>query len=140
MLLSRYSREAILLRGFTLIEIMITVLIIAILAAIMTPQFTRYVEKGRGEEGKLMLKSIRAAEKIYKSDNTTYTNNMNNLIPHIGRPNSDSNRSFDYTIPSASSTTFTARATRRQGTNQNEYITIDDTGVLNPNGTDTWNP
>ncbi len=81
MLLSRYSGKAILLRGFTLIEIMITVLIIAILAAIMTPQFTRYVEKGRGEEGKLMLKSIRAAEKIYKSDNTTYTNNMNNLIP-----------------------------------------------------------
>lgn len=126
--------------GFTLIEIMITVLIIAILAAIITPQFARYVEKGRGEEGKLMLKSIRAAEKIYKSDNSTYTNSMNNLTAHIGSPNSDSNRSFDYTIPSANSTTFTAVATRRDGTNQNEYITIDDTGVINPNGTDTWSP
>ncbi len=126
------------LTGFTLIEIVITAIVVAILAVIMIPQYTKFVEKGRAEEGKLMLKSIRAAEKIYKADNNTYTTNMNNLQAHIGNPNSSSNRGFDYSVTSADSITFTARATRRSGVNSGEYITIDQTGTIDPSGTDTW--
>lgn len=127
--------------GFTLIEIVITAVVIAILSVIMIPQYTKFVEKGRAEEGKLMLKSIRAAEKIYRADYGTYTNNMSNLQAHIGNPNSSSNRAFNYTInPVFSSTNFTATATRRSGVNSGEYITIDQTGTINPSGTDTWSP
>ncbi|WP_345740388.1 type IV pilin protein [Halomonas getboli] len=38
-------------QGFTLIELMITVAIIAILAAIAYPSYTRYVEKARRTDG-----------------------------------------------------------------------------------------
>jgi len=126
--------------GFTLIEIVITAVVIAILSAIMIPQYVKFVEKGRGEEAKLMLKSIRAAEKIYKADNNTYTTNLNNLQSHIGAPNSNPNRSFNYSITSADSISFTSRATRRTGVNSGEYLTMDQIGTINPSGTDTWSP
>jgi type IV pilus assembly protein PilE len=59
-------------RGFTLIEMMITVLIIAITASIALYLYTDKVKRGRRIDAINALLSISLAEERYRSNNTTY--------------------------------------------------------------------
>ena len=59
-------------RGFTLIEIMITVAIIAIIAAIAVPQYQDYVTRGELVEGQAGLGAYRVAMEQFYQDNRNY--------------------------------------------------------------------
>lgn len=59
-------------RGFTLIEVMITVAIIAILAAIALPSYSDYVRRGRLTEALSALSGQRVRMEQYFQDNRTY--------------------------------------------------------------------
>jgi prepilin-type N-terminal cleavage/methylation domain-containing protein len=59
-------------RGITLIEIIVVVLIIALLAALGSPQFSAIRERALGKEAKANLKLIDAAEKIYRMETGFY--------------------------------------------------------------------
>lgn len=59
-------------RGFTLVEVMITVIIIAILAAIVVPRFTKESNKSKARsEVAAMFAEIQNKEEIYKSEIST---------------------------------------------------------------------
>lgn len=60
--------------GFTLIEVMITVAIIAILASIALPSYNDYVIRGKLVEGTNALSTQRALMEQYYQDNRRYTN------------------------------------------------------------------
>ena len=68
-------------RGFTLLELLMVVIIIAILAAIALPQYFRAAERSRASEALNLLATIRGAEQRYKALRAanTYTTVLNEL-------------------------------------------------------------
>lgn len=59
--------------AFTLIELMIVVAIIAFLAMVSVPTFTRFLAKAKRAEAYMNLSSIYAAEKSYWAENGKYS-------------------------------------------------------------------
>src|SRR5512137_2227488 len=70
--------------GFTLIEVMIVVAIIAILAAIAIPQLSVYRTKSYNTAAISDLKNAAIAQEAYYADNRQYTNDISRLttIPY----------------------------------------------------------
>jgi len=58
--------------GYTLIELMITVAIIGILAAVAIPAYNGYVSVGKEAEAKAGLSTIALLEEQYFAENRTY--------------------------------------------------------------------
>jgi prepilin-type N-terminal cleavage/methylation domain-containing protein len=64
-------------KGFTLIELMVVVAIIAFLATLAIPTFSRFFAKAKRTEAYLNLSSLYAAEKAYHAEHGTYTDVLN---------------------------------------------------------------
>ncbi len=58
--------------GFTLIELMVTVAIVAILAGVALPIYTSYIMRGKLQEASSNLLAIRVRMEQYFQDNRTY--------------------------------------------------------------------
>ena len=65
--------------GFTLIEVMVTVVIIGVLAAIAVPAFTRTTRKTRGSETHAVFAELRQRQEEYHLANGTYSTLMTTL-------------------------------------------------------------
>jgi len=66
-------------KGFTLIEIMIVVVVIAILAAIALPNYSEHVRRGHRAEGQSFLADAAARQERYYAQNHQYTTSIPNL-------------------------------------------------------------
>jgi type IV pilus assembly protein PilE len=60
--------------GFTLIELMIVVAVIATLAIIALPMFTEQLRKGKRSEAIQAISDIQLRQERYRADNPTYGN------------------------------------------------------------------
>lgn len=60
--------------GFSLIEIMITISIVAILASVATPMYIKYTYRARMVEGTVNLGAIRTSMVAFKTSYDTYLN------------------------------------------------------------------
>ena len=65
--------------GFTLIELMITLAIVAILAAIAVPAYNDQVRKGRRAGAKALLMDIAGRQERYYTANSTYADTLAKL-------------------------------------------------------------
>lgn len=65
--------------GFTLIELMITVVILSILAMVAVPAYNSSVTKARRTDGQSALMEVMAKEERYFTENNTYTTNLAQL-------------------------------------------------------------
>ena len=60
--------------GFTLIELMITIVVVAILAAIAVPSYIQYIQRGKISEAVSNLSGARLQLEKYYADNRKYDN------------------------------------------------------------------
>lgn len=115
--------------GFTLIELFIVVLVVAILAAIAIPIFSKNIEKSKTGEVIANLNLIRMAEKDYLIEHPAFTTTIGSLS--LEDPNNITNKYFSYTIQSADAADFIARATRNSGPYSGDYYEISKDGAIN---------
>ncbi len=75
------------LRGFTLIELMVTVAVVGILAAIAYPSYTQYVQRANRAEGRtLMLDNAQFLERNYTMANLYNQNSAGVPITNASLP------------------------------------------------------
>lgn len=93
--------------GFTLIEVMVVVVIIAILSAIAVPQYTDYVTRSKITEAVAGLSDMRVRMEQYFQDNRTYVGACaaNTVAPLPTAVN------FTFECPTLSATAYTVTAT-----------------------------
>jgi len=97
--------------GFTLIELMIVIAIIAILAAVVVPTYGSYVMRGKIIDGTSHLGDLRTQMEKYFMDNRTYLNGVAcGVQPVITAYNADPAANFVYDCPAVTATTYTLRA------------------------------
>ena len=84
-------------RGFTLTELMVTVVIVGILASIAVPAYRAYVDRAKRSEGKAFLSEIQSRQERYFFDNNSYTDDATKLGYKTADPKSDQG---NYTLAS----------------------------------------
>jgi type IV pilus assembly protein PilE len=103
------------MKGVTLIELMIVIVVVAILASIAVPSYRQYVLRSHRVEAKTALLNLAAAqEKFYLENNTYATNAELATAPPDGLGLAATTENGWYTIAianGADATTFSATAT-----------------------------
>jgi type IV pilus assembly protein PilE len=95
-------------RGFTLIEIMITVVIIGILAAIAIPAYGDYVTRAKITDATSGLANKRVQMEQYFQDNRIYNGTVAAVACVLDTTTSLQN--FDFSCPTLTATTYVIQA------------------------------
>lgn len=97
-------------RGFTLIELIITVTIIIILASIAVPSYRNHVKRSNRSDAMAALTRIAAAQEKFYLQNNTYTGSLgaDGLDLEF---RADLGERYDVAITAADRNSFVARAT-----------------------------
>lgn len=109
-------------RGFTLIELMIVVAVVAILAAVAIPSYADSVRKGRRGQAKVDLVESAQLLERYRTINATYAG----ATVYRTRSPENGTKYYDIALSNQSATAFTLKATATAGTGQD----MDRCGVL----------
>ncbi len=122
-------------KGFTLIELMIVVAIIAIIAAIAIPNLLRSRLQSNESAAISNLKAIVGAEVAYNSANGVYTGSFDDLTganpPFLEGNWSGIKQGYVYTLASDSPNNFTCNADPSEpGISGNRYFFTDASGVI----------
>lgn len=77
------------MRGFTLIEIMVVVVILGILAAIIVPKLADQPDKARVAKAQQDIRALESALQLYKLDNYYYPSTQQGLQALVTKPSGD---------------------------------------------------
>jgi len=113
-------------KGFTLIELMITVAIIGILAGIAIPAYTDYVRRSRLSDAYNHLSTLSLKAEQNFQNNATYVK-TGFCVADPGTTDSTSSKYFTFNCKTTSATAYTATATGT-GSMNGYTFTIDQDG------------
>lgn len=118
-------------RGFTLIELMITVAIVAILASIAYPTYRDAMVKNRRASAKSLLADVAQRQQLFLMDNRAYAGSVADLKVPVP---TDVSPYYDLTITAAATTppSFTATATAKGAQLSDGPLTITHDGTKLP--------
>lgn len=107
----KFIRRYVSMRGFTLIELMIAVVIIGIISAIAYPSYTEYIRKARRAEAKSMLQEIQLVQERYRANKSTY-----GTLTNLGW--SKTLTYYDLDINPNTASAYSIKATAKSGSSQ----------------------
>lgn len=120
-------------KGFTLIEVMVVLVIVAILLALAYPSYVDYVRKSNRGDAQQLLMNWSVNQEIWRANNPQYA-----TTAQLPAPTADN---YDLTIANRSGTTYTLTATAKSGNDQNNDKARNGTScatlTLNENGAKT---
>lgn len=95
-------------RGFTLIEVMIVVAVVAILAAVALPNYFDSVRKSRRSDAITALNAIAQSQERWRANNATYSNVLTSAGLNVANPSSGY---YTLAVTGNTGTAYTATAT-----------------------------
>ena len=118
-------------RGFTLVELMITVIIIAVLVALAYPSYAQYVRKAKRGDAQQLLMGWSVNQEIFRSNNPTYADSDDLAPPTID--------DFTLTVSDVTASTYTltadASGDQEKDTEDGvscDVMTVDQNGLKQP--------
>ena len=127
-------------RGFTLIELMIAVAMVAVLAAIAMPSYSDYVRRGRVSEAVATLAGMRVKMEQYYQDNRNYDNACGAAGTSVA-PKPDNTTYFVFACPTHTGNNYTVTATGKVGTSLEGFqysLNQDNTRSTTMTSPSTW--
>ena len=133
-------------RGFTLIELMITVAVVGILAAIAYPSYQEQVRKSRRADAKsVLLQAAQWMERYYTENNRYDQNSAGTAVSTsfsttglTKSPVDGAAKYYDISLAAVARNTFTLNAAPTSGTDQTkdkcQTLTLTSTGVKDVTG------
>lgn len=120
-------------RGFTLIEILIAVAILALLTAIALPQYNSYVARGARTAAQTVMMDMASKQEQYLLVNRTYGSASAVLGTGYALPSNISGK-YDFTITTALSPepTYLITFTPKGGHAADPTLTLNNAGVKSP--------
>ncbi len=89
-------------KGFTILELMIGLAVIAVLAALAYPSYTQYLRKAKRGDAQQLLMNWSVNQEIYRSNNPTYAGAGDITPPTL--------EDYTYSVSNVSASTFTLQA------------------------------
>jgi type IV pilus assembly protein PilE len=103
------------LGGFTLIELMIVCVVVAVLGMLALPSYLQQVRKSRRSDAIDATSTVLQAQERWRANNTTYSANFTNLAPLT---NASRAGYYQLAITAATATGYTLTATAVNGRGQ----------------------
>lgn len=117
------------IKGFTLVELMITCGILAIIAAVAIPAYSGYVRTSRQTEGWNNLRTLQVAEEEYFLENNAYFSGATAAALNAAsgglwsRAEDPGDANFEYSV-TVVGTTYTATATGQNNLDNTVVLTV----------------
>lgn len=121
--------------GFTLIELMITVVVIAVLASIAVPSYRQYVIRSNRSAAKSAMMDIANREQQILLANRRYADKAGLSATGYGLP-SEVAQNYDWDVTTPTQTTFTITLTAKGGQAADGQLMLNEQGVKSP--LDKW--
>jgi prepilin-type N-terminal cleavage/methylation domain-containing protein len=118
--------------GFTVLELMVVMSVIAIMIALAMPSFQRAIEQAKADVAVANLRSCWSAERFYWMDNRAYTSDLSQLqsLDLIDPSLTSSAGPYTYTVTLTHSGGFLASANRVGSSYWSGGFSIDETGQV----------
>jgi type IV pilus assembly protein PilE len=127
-------------RGFTLIEVVVVLAIIAILAAIAVPSYQNSLDRGRRADGREMLQRIAAAQERFYTNRNTYTDDLTTAAGlNLGTADSEAGHYTIAIVVPAGGQSYTLTATPQgvQADDACANLTVNNVGARGYSGSET---
>ena len=133
--MNRYNND----QAFTLLEMMITLVIVSILASVAFPQYQQFITRVNRSEAQRQLLNLAHLQMQYYADYRYFTDQLTALAP-LNKPIKQTTASYHFTIElknSGQHYLLRAEALNEQKNNDTAcaILTLDDLGIKLPAGT-----
>jgi len=133
------------IRGLTLIELLMVILIVGILAAIAVPTYSNYMMRARRADAKTALEQVRAAQEMWRAEKGNYAVDdglgtaVTKLRVTMGAPNTTVSNYYTWAFSAGpTATTFTAQATAIGSQATDGWLAINQDGTKTSQYANKW--